>query len=343
MSFEQEQATIEALWNVAKAAGKHIQEWHTWDRGGDHKWFAGEHWNGEDRLSATFAEPGVIEYRLNHHADVRIIGINVKEVSPDNITIGPIEPNGPQETVSADVIDIRNPDFQDLEREMKFRDLASKTNADTVAKEVGASLSAGFRQNIGYGGDLYGISGETEFTLNLEASVKAAWDNAVTVHREREFETLTKYVARALHRTTVERIEQVGPSKQKITASGVLGFGIKVHSGGNWWSRWETVEDFYANLQGAVVNRGKDNVGENWTNFYRKHPVPVEKLAEFRKPVYSTVEEVREFNDVRNVTFNVRSEPLNDEARLTDALLLIADKGPNQRLRKLAKQALGKA
>ena len=75
--MNQEQATIEALWPIARSIGQHIKEHHT--RHGQAMHFGGA-WDGSSRIAAAFAEPGTIEYRLNNGADVRLINIDVAGV-----------------------------------------------------------------------------------------------------------------------------------------------------------------------------------------------------------------------------------------------------------------------
>ena len=69
----EEQKTISELWPVARSIGAHIKEHHT--RHGQAMHFGA--WDGSSYLAAAFAGPGIIEYRLNHGADVRLTDIDV--------------------------------------------------------------------------------------------------------------------------------------------------------------------------------------------------------------------------------------------------------------------------
>ena len=334
----EERKTIDALWPMAAAAAYHMQEWHTHNRSGaDHKQFGGPGgWDGSQYIAAEFAAPGTIEYRLKGGADVRIINLDVVGVRPQDVVVGPIEPTGPQRVVRAQVIPNGNRTLDDIPWELEYRDLAAQTHAATVAKEVGASISAGLRQQVGYGSEAYGIQGETELTLNIEASVKAAWEDVMTSHREHEVTSKRDIIIRAMHEATLERVETVGPARQIIRAKGALSFGIRLHAPGHFVHEWASMADFVSALQGIDTKSGNQ-----WLAFYKAHPVPTGKLAVFRQTIFAEVEKVRDFEEASNVRVDIRSTPLTDEARLDDALKLITMHGPTEELRQLAKQALG--
>lgn len=335
-----QQKMIDALWPIAEAAALHIQEWHTWDKGGaNHQQFgdpAAGGWDNSRYIAAEFAEPGAIDYRLRGGAEVRIIDLDVVGVKPEDVEIGPIEPTGPQRVVRAQVIPNRNTSLDDIPWELEYRDLQAQTHAATVAKEVGASISAGLRQQVGYGSEAYGIQGETELTLNIEASIKAAWEDVMTSHREHEVTSKREILIRAMHEATLERVETIGPARQVIRAKGLLKFGIRLHAPGHFVFKWGSMADFVAALQGIDTKSGNQ-----WLDFYRRWPVPAGKLNIFRHPVYAEIEKVREFEEASNVRVDIRSEPLNDAARLQDALRLISLHAASDELRALAAQELG--
>ena len=201
---------------------------------------------------------------------------------------------------------VRNDSDMALDRTTEYRDLQAETHAENVANEVGASIAAGFRQQIGYGGDLYGISGETELTLNIEASFKRAWETSTTTHREHEMTSETSFEVPPRTHAYFERVEQVGPARQVITASGALAFGCRLHSSGHWVDEWETIQDWVANVQGIETPNGY-----RWMQFYRAHPIPSSKLEIFRSRPHATVEKIREFEEAHNVQIVVRTEPLS--------------------------------
>lgn len=337
MMNDNERKTIDALWPIAKAAAQHIAEWHRWDKGGaDHKQFSGAGgWDGSDPIAAEFAAPGTIEYRLKGGADVRITNIEVVGVSPKDIEIGPIEPAGPQKVVRADVIPNGNKTLDDIPWELEYRDLSAQTYASTVSKEVGASIAAGLRQQVGYGSEAYGIQGETELTVNIEASVKAAWEDVMTTHQEHEVTSKRDITIRAMHEAVLERVQTVGPARQVIKARGALKFGIRLHAPGNFVHEWDSMADFVSALQGIDTKSGNQ-----WLGFYQTWPVPRDRLNIFRATIYAEVEKIREFEEASNIRVDIRSEPLNDEAALQNALKLIALQGPDN-MRQLAKLELG--
>ena len=344
MTDNNEQKTIDALWPVARAAASHIAEWHTHPRGANHWQFgdpAAGGWDGSKYIAAAFAKPGVIEYRLLGGAEVRLTDIDVAGVNPEDIYIGPIEPTGDQRIVKAEIIGNRNESLDDVGWQLTHRDLTSETMADKVAREVGASMSAGLRQQVGYGSEAYGIQGETEVTLNIEASIKAAWEREMTAHRESEVTGERDIIIRAMHRGVLERVETVGPARQVIRAKGMLKFGLWVHAPGHFWAEWDTMGDFMATLQGIDAKRSF-NEGD-WLWLYRSHPVPTEKLQPFRQTVYAESQKVREFEEASNVDVVIRSDALNTEAQMNDALRLISMTHENEELRAMAKAHLGDA
>ena len=327
--MSEEQKTIDNLWPVACALACHVQDWHQPNHSGaDAKWFSGPHFNRQSYQAAAFVEPGTIEYRINHSADVRITGIDVTGVRPEDVTVGPIEKLEPQRVVKADVLTNRNHSLDDSPWNLTYRDLEATTMAETVAKEVGASITAGLRQQIGYGSEIAQIQGETEISLQVEASVKAAWETAMTSHREIEVTSERDIILRAMHQGTLERVQTVGPARQVITARGALKYGFRFHSSGHWWVAFDSIQDLAAILQGFQASGHSSNDGSSWHEFYHKHPVPTGQLAALRQTVYATHTKVREFQNVGNVEVDIRSDPLNDEARLKDALKLVALKYP---------------
>ena len=328
---------INALWPVAKAAASHIAEWHIHTRNANHWQFgdpANGGWDGGRYVAAGFAKPGTLEYRLRGGAEVRITDIEVTGVLPEDIHVGPIEPAGPQKVVRADVLPNRNDSLDDVPWELAYRDLKSQTEVDKVSKEVGASLAVGLRQQIGYGSEIAQISGETELTVQMEASFKAAWEREMATHHEHEVTSTRKILIRAMHEAVLERVETVGPARQVIRAQGGLKFGLWLHAPGHFWGSWASLSDFCAMLQGIDAPR-QFNEGD-WLWLYRSYPVYRENLIPFQPTVYAESEQVREFESASNTRVGIRSEPLTDAARLTDALRLVAMHGRDPELRRLA-------
>ena len=331
----EQQKTIKALWPIAHAAASHIRHWHLWTRGADHKQFGSPGWDGSDYIAAAFAEPGVIEYRLKGGADVRIQDIDVESINPEDIEVGPIEPIGPQKVVRADVLPNRNITLDDIPWELEYRDLTAQTTLDKLAREVGASLAVGLRQQVGYGSEIAQISGETELTIQAEASFRQAWERETTAHQEHEVTSKRDMIIRAMHEAVLERVETVGPARQVIRAKGALKFGIRLHAPGNFVHHWDSMDDWCASLQGIETKSGNQ-----WLGFYKANPVPFDALEPFRQTIYAVSEKVREFEKASNIRVDIRSEPLNDKARLTDALRLIALQGSSLELRQLAEAEL---
>ena len=188
----------------------------------------------------------------------------------------------------------------DIERAITIRDLSS--DVENVANEVGVGVSLGFRQQLSYGGDLYGIGGETEITANVSAEYKRSWDSSRT--RGFEIEGERRFVEKAKHRTVFERVETVGPARQTITARGLLTFGIRVHSSNVWVHTWPDIGQMLANWQGI-------DAGANFhVDWYRAHPVPNARNHPAFAPVYATVEKVREFQHSTNIEVDIWDAPL---------------------------------
>ena len=322
-----QEATIKALWPIAKAAALHMKSWHLNSRSGaDHKQFGPPGWDGSDYIAAAFAKPGEIEYRLKGGADVRIINIDVAGIRPQDVEVGPIEPNGPQRVVRTSVMANRNATLDDVPWELEYRDLGAQTSLDKLAREVGASLSVGLRQQVGYGSEIAQISGETELTIQAEASFRQAWESEMTSHREHEVTSKRDITLRAMHEGVLERVETVGPAKQVIRAKGKLKFGIRLHAPNFFVHQWDNIDDWCASLQGIETK-----TGNQWLPFYRSYPVPADALTPFRQAVYAQTEKIREFEEASSVRVDIRSDPLNDEARLKDALQVLQEADPEFR------------
>ena len=337
---DRQQETIDAVWPIAKAVGLHMQQWHDGRDGSDAKYFHRDHWDGDSYIAVAFAEPGTLEFRLNKGADVRISNMVPQDFKPEDIEIGPITPTGEQKVLRADIFAKNNRGWRDMERELKYRDLTAQSQTDTVANEVSVGMAAEFEQSLGYGSEVAQIQGETRFKVSFEAAFRRAWDTAITRSRENEMESVTNFIEPALHRTVIERIEQVGPARQVIKATGNLTFGCRVHSSGHWWKGWNTMDDFIACLQG-VENKSEDP--HNWLGYYRNNPVPRHQLAIFKQPVHATVEKVREFQEAHNVEVEARFEPLSDKAPLHLALQLVqehAEQTDNDELNSLVSKEL---
>ena len=275
--MSEQQKTINSLWPVARAVGQHLQEWHVPERNGDAKYFTRPHWDGQGYMTAGFSEPGTVEYRVNPHADLRIVNIDVAGVKPEDIHVGPIEPTGDQRVVSSEIIGHRNSSVNDVHWKLTHRDLTAETMADKVAKEVGASLSVGLRQQIGYGSEIAQISGETEITVNMEASIRAAWEREMTSHRESEVTGERDIIVSALHRGVLERVETVGPARQVIRAKGMLKFGVYCHSSGNWHLTFDSVETFLRCSSAVSTCRRAlptthGGFPADWKAYYRQYP-----------------------------------------------------------------------
>ena len=298
--MDENQKTVELLRPVALAVARHIRDWHVAERGGDALMFSAPNWSHDGFQVEGWAGKGVIEYRVNHHADIQIVNLDVAGVDPKDIHVGPIEPVGPQELVRAHIMAVNNRLDTDIDRTITIKDLSS--DVDSVANEVGVGVSLGFRQQLSYGGDLYGIGGETEITASVSAEYKRSWDTSRT--RGFEIEGQRSFVEKAKHRTVFERVESVGPARQVITAKGRLTYGVRVHSSGVWIHTWPNIQSMLANWKGI------NSEADFFVDFYRGHPVPGADAHPAFAPVYATVEKVREFQNSTNVQVDIYNEPL---------------------------------
>ena len=327
---QETQKTIDALMPIAQSVATHVRDYLLQYGGEPH------HFRKYDgNLMGVWSAERQITFRHPHGAEVIIGNLDVPEVLPEDIVVGPIVPTGPQKVVRASVMEYDNDTLNVIERELKYRDLEAQSKTDNLAREVGASMAAGFRQQIGYGGDLYGISGETEFSLNLEASFKQAWEESVTRSKEHEMESLSKILNSVMHKLYVDRVEQVGPAKQITKAKGRINFSVAIHTPGHWIYQWDNRRDMLANWQGV---HAESNVG--FLDFYKAHPVPNANNHPVFQSVWAEVETVREFEESSSLKVHVREEPLNNEAAYKDALKLITMFSNNEQLKALAQQEL---
>ena len=336
MSNEQKQ-TIDACWPIALAVARHVRVY-AQERGHDaglrvQNFALPDRWDGDTYEVAAFRKPGEIEYRLHAGCAVRVVNLDIANVSPENVEVGRITPIGDPRIVASRVMESPNDTADDIPWEFTYRDLVANTQVATIAKEVGASITAGLRQSIGYGGEMYGIQGETELSVQAEASVRAAWEDAMTTHREIEIESVRSIIQRAGMNTIIERVESVGPAKQIIRARGELKFGFAMWSGDQWQHQWDTTPIYLAQAIGIETD------GDNpWTHIFRNSPTSERLLEPIRTPVYATVEKVREFQNVTNIETRFRTEPISNEQALRHAYSVLAERGDGEMQRMAAEQ-----
>ena len=341
MTKDPKQETIDTCWPIARAMALAYREHHGTGKGGmGASKFSKERWNGQTYQAASFASPGTIEYRLHPGADVSVINLDIADAKPEDIHVGPIVPAGEQRIIRTDIVSRNNRTSEDAEWELEYRDLNAKTNASSVAREMGASIAASLRQSVGYGSEMYGIQGETEIEISAEATFREAIESALTEHSEHEVTSTGTYTLKAMRKTVLERIESIGPAQQTIKARGELKFGFKLHAAGEWWKKWETTPAFLSEAIGIDVGDQIAGGGTgNWVQPLRHHPTPEYLLAPIRTPVYSEVEKVRKFEEARNVEIDYRWEALDSMGAVEEALRVIAEYGEGE-MKKLAQAAL---
>ena len=264
----------------------------------------------------TWTGDGEITYRLRGGGIIRLFNLDVPNVAADDITIGPVTPVGRQEVVRSNVFTTTNYLDTDITRTISTTDSISESRTESLTEEAGVAVSLGFRQQLSYGSQLAGISGQTEITANVKAEYKRAMQNSNSFLKDFSLESTRQFTEKARHTTIFDRIERVGPARQTITVRGELEFGIEAEAPGHWKFRWPSRRSLKASMYGI------ESEVDHLVDFYRKHPIAdtIKRTEQYLRssPIFwkkiATVTKVIEFRNVHSSTVSVRDVALNIDA-----------------------------
>ena len=259
---------------------------------------------------------GEITYNLQGGGVIKFFNIDVPTVNADNITVGPITPIGSQEVVRANLFTTSNYLDTDILRTISTTDDISEMHTSSLTEEVGVSVSLGFRQQLSYGSQLAGISGQTEITANVKAEYRRAMQNSNSFMKAFSLESTRQFTEKARHTTIFDRVERVGPAQQTIAVNGELEFGIEALAPRHWKFRWPSRRSLRASMSGI------ESEVRYLVDFYKTHPIAYtqEGIDQFMSsspifwPRVATVTKTLEFRNVHSSTVSVRNVAMTADA-----------------------------
>ena len=287
-------------------------------------------WSGERRITMR-GESG---------AEVSLFDLDVEPLRQDDIEIGEMEDDGPQELVRAQTFTSINEMLDAIKNKMTIRDLEASTQdtAESFARDVGLKVALGFEQSVGYGSEMAQIQGESKLRMDVESSLGMAWESSSASSKTNEHEATREreFTEPPMHRTVVDRVQMIGPAKRHVRAKGKVKFGVECYSPGHWKEIWHSRRDMLANMRGIDIPEHRNG----FVNLFRNHRLDQPEAMPFFRDVYSVVEHTQRFKDRGKIDVRTRAEPLNDEARVNDALRLIALQTANPDLKALVQAEL---
>ena len=111
--------------------------------------------------------------------------------------------------------------------------------SESKTTNVSASVTAGISQSVGYGGDLYGVSGETSFSLEVQIGFEAGWEYGKSTERT----VSTEITVPPKTRTTLTATKSVSKLKQTIDYTAELDFTVKLQNHGTQYLEIESMDD----------------------------------------------------------------------------------------------------
>ena len=118
--------------------------------------------------------------------------------------------------------------------------------SESKTTNVSASVTAGISQSVGYGGDLYGVSGETSFSLEVQVGFEAGWEYGKSTERT----VSTEITVPPKTRTTLTATKSVSKLKQTIDYTAELDFTVKLQNHGTQYFEIESMDDVRAIVDG---------------------------------------------------------------------------------------------
>ena len=331
--------TIAALHPVAVALADHILDY--WPQ---HKWDPRE-WGRRPKgqaLTGACTAPGKFTFRAPNGSHVIFSDLKMQTPIPrEDISVGDLEPTGDRVPKEAEVREMENDSGIPLKRILGKRDTegAKEGSASSIGTTIGASMAFRARQEIGYGDRaVHGAEGTTELELSISASVERAVNDSAFSEAWREHEKTegleAEYQPHMGYR--LERTADVCPARQVTTLKGELDYSVRIEFHGIEWLGWASRSDMIATLQGIQIEERPFG----WINAYRALPIVNPEQHPLGQTVYTTIENVLNFDHVSNVRSKVSDWPLDPKRRLNDALKLVAEQSGNEELARLATEQL---
>ena len=174
---------------------------------------------------------------------------NFEDVVPIKVVNEKAEPAvvSGKDVTDVDVNVIKNDGTNDLDWSFNYTTEESTEDINNV--HVG--LTVGLEQTIGYGGELYGASGETRITAQIEAS----YDKTLSSSTSKSKEQSINLVVPAGKSTTVSQERSIAKYKQNISMEAQFDFQLRMVRDNYWDFVFTDLED----LQDCINGTAKQN------------------------------------------------------------------------------------
>lgn len=212
-----------------------------------------------------------IQCRFNEFASIELYNFRPKAGTTANITVLP------SELLERKVLcvekkvyenNLSRPDLIDFEKTHRYEVIQA------ALSEFIVEIEAALKQTISYGGEIWGIGGETE--IELRSKFGAKFENTTTTTSEKT-ETL-RWKGEVPPRTVIviDWTQSIGKYTQSIVFEGAIDYAIRILSMGDVDARWDSQKEFYDCLQG--IGRERSHTPENphatnWANLLTQFPL----------------------------------------------------------------------
>ena len=149
-----------------------------------------------------------------------------------------------KDVTDVDVNVIKNDGTNNLD--WSFNYTTEESTEDTNNVHVG--LTVGLEQTIGYGGELYGASGETKISAQIEAS----YDKTLSSSTSKSKEQSINLVVPAGKSTTVSQERSIAKYKQNISMEAQFDFQLRMVRDGAWDFVFTDLEDLQDCINGTA-------------------------------------------------------------------------------------------
>ena len=171
---------------------------------------------------------------------------NFENVTPIKVVNEKAEPAvvSGKDVTDVDVNVIKNDGSEDLD--WSFNYTTEESTEDTNNVHVG--LTIGLEQTIGYGGELYGASGETRITAEIEAS----YDKTLTSSSSKSKEQSIDIVVPSGKSVTVSQERSIAKYKQNISMEAQFDFQLRMVRDNYWDFVFTDLEDLQDCINGTA-------------------------------------------------------------------------------------------
>ena len=171
---------------------------------------------------------------------------NFENVVPIKVVNEKVEPAvvSGKDVTDVDVNVIKNSGSEDLD--WSFNYTTEESTEDTNNVHVG--LTIGLEQTIGYGGELYGASGETRITAEIEAS----YDKTLTSSSSKSKEQTLDLVVPSGKSVTVSQERSIAKYKQNVSMEAQFDFQLRMVRDNYWDFVFTDLEDLQDCINGTA-------------------------------------------------------------------------------------------